>query len=412
MKLDSATKKLYQERETRYANTVYIKPVDRVPTYLPLSYFPARYCNIKFSDAYYNFPKWREACLKTAVALSPDRIGYHASMSGRVMETMDTKTSVWPGHGVDENRPHQFVEGEYMKMEEYDKLLTDQSDFTLRLAARTQGLLAPLNKLPPLNALMNRVPYGTLADPEFATMLKTLCKISKEAVAWEKGIQGLFKDINNSGLPAKNSGIMAGAPFDMVSDFLRGMRGAMLDMYRCPDKLMQACQMFSEQTLSRIKASPKVTEFSPNFIALHRGADGFMSIKQFEKFYWPFLKAHIEALAERGYVPDIFFEGDYTQRLEFLQELPKGKVIARFDRTDMVKAGKLLGGRICISGGMPSSLLQTGTKTEVEKYAGKLIDACAKDGGYIMSPGSSLDEVKFSNLKALVDFTAKYGKYK
>ena len=28
--------------------------------------------------------------------------------------------------------------------------------------------------------------------------------------------------------------LMAGAPFDVVSDFLRGMRGAMLDMYRCP----------------------------------------------------------------------------------------------------------------------------------------------------------------------------------
>ena len=27
--------------------------------------------------------------------------------------------------------------------------------------------------------------------------------------------------------------MMAGAPFDSVSDFLRGMRGTMLDMYRC-----------------------------------------------------------------------------------------------------------------------------------------------------------------------------------
>ena len=410
--MDKATKLLHQERETRYANTVYIKPVDRVPTYLPLSYFPARYCHIKFSDAYYDFPKWKAACLKTAADLAPDRIGYHASMSGKVMETMDTKTSVWPGHGVDENRPHQFVEGEYMKMEEYDKLLTDQSDFTLHLAARTQGLLAPLNKLPPLNALMNRVPYGTLADPEFAAMLKTLTKISKEAVAWEKGIQGLFKDLNSLGFPAKNSGIGAGAPFDMVSDFLRGMRGAMLDMYRCPDKLIQTCQMFSSQTLSRIKAAPQATDFSPNFIALHRGADGFMSIKQFEKFYWPFLKANIVALVEKGYVPDIFFEGDYTQRLEFLLELPHGRVIARFDRTDMAKAAKMLGGKICISGGMPSSLLQTGTKDEVKKYAAKLIDTCAKDGGYIMSPGSALDEVKFENLKTLVDFTAEYGKYR
>jgi hypothetical protein len=345
--------------------------------------------------------------------LAPDRIGYFPTQSGHVMEEMDVKTTVWPGHGVDENRPHQFVEGEYMKVEEYDQFLNDQSDFNVRfLAPRYHGLLAPLAKLPPLEGMMNMVPYDTLADPEFAAMLRKLMKISKEAVAWQKEVGGMFNSLNELGFPGKNARVGGGVPFDMISDFLRGMRGAMLDMYRCPDKLMQACEKMLQQTLKRIALAPKVTESSPSFIALHRGADGFMSIKQFEKFYWPHLKKLVEALVAQGYTPDIFFEGDYTQRLEFLQQLPRGKVIARFDRTDMAKAGKMLGGKICVSGGMPSSLLQTGTKAEVKKYAAKLIDTCGKDGGYIMSPGSALDEVNPENLKTLVDFTAVYGKYK
>ena len=33
------------------------------------------------------------------------------------------------------------------------------------------------------------------------------------------------------------------------------------------------------------------------------------------------------------------------------------------------------------------------------------------DGGYIMAPGSSVDEVKPENMKAMVDFTREYGKY-
>ncbi|HSW57039.1 MAG TPA: uroporphyrinogen decarboxylase family protein [Dehalococcoidales bacterium] len=411
--MDKATRKIYQERDTRYVNTVFLKPADRVPTSLPLSYLPARYCGIKFSDSFYDFPRWKEAFLKTAIFLSPDRVGYFPNQSGHVMEGMGVKTTVWPGHGVDENRPHQFVEGEYMQAAEYDQFLADQSDFNVRfLAPRFNGLLAPLSKLPPLDSMMNMVPYATLSDPEFASMLRKLLKISKEAVKWQKNVQDLFDSLNEAGFPGKSSLIGGGVPFDMISDFLRGMRGAMLDMYRCPDKLMAACEKMSKQTLKRIAGAPKATDYSQAFIALHRGADGFMSIKQFEKFYWPHLKKLVEALVDGGHTPDIFFEGDYTQRLEFLLELPRGKVIARFDRTDMAKAGKILGGKICISGGMPSTLLQTGTRAEVEKYAMKLIDNCARDGGYIMSPGSSLDEVNPQNLKALVDFTAVYGKYK
>ena len=52
------------------------------------------------------------------------------------------------------------------------------------------------------------------------------------------------------------------------------MRGAMLDMYRRPDKLMAAIEKMSQQTLKRIAMGPKVTDFTTAFIALHRGADG------------------------------------------------------------------------------------------------------------------------------------------
>jgi uroporphyrinogen-III decarboxylase len=197
----------------------------------------------------------------------------------------------------------------------------------------------------------------------------------------------------------------------MISDFMRGMRGAMLDMYRCPDKLLAAIEKISEQTLKRIAAAPKATEFTTTFIALHRGADGFMSIKQFEKFYWPYLKKLVDALVEAGYTPEVFFEGDYTQRLEYLREFPKGKVIARFDRSDMAKVKQVLGGHICISGNVPASLLQTSDVEGVKKYCRWLIDVVGKDGGFIMGPGSVVDEVKPENLKAMIDFTREYGRY-
>jgi uroporphyrinogen-III decarboxylase len=328
------------------------------------------------------------------------------------MEILDSKANVWPGHGIDENRPHQFVEGEYMKPEEYDMMLNDQADFNIRfLSPRSYGLLAPLAKLPPFEGGMTMIPFNLIAEPEFVNMLEKVVEASKEALVWQKHVQELFDQLNELGFPGRSSALGGGVPFDMISDFLRGMRGAMLDMYRCPDKLLALCDKFSAQTLKRIAAAPKPEGYSQAFIALHRGADGFMSIQQFEKFYWPYLKKLVEALVKAGHYPDIFFEGDYTQRLEYLQELPKGKIIARFDRSDMSKVAKAVGGRFCISGGMPSTLLQTGTKKEVENYCKWLIDTCARDGGFIMAPGSALDEVNPENLKTLVDVTASYGKY-
>jgi len=405
-------RQLYQERDRRYVNTVRLQKADRVPTSFALSNFPARLTGIPISTAFYDFPKWKEAFLKAALYVHPDRCSFFPNQSGIVLEIMQSKTAVWPHHGVDANRPYQFVEGEYMLPQEYDHFLRDQSDFNIRvLFPRHFGLMEPLGKLPPLTTLPNNINYPAIADEEFVNMLEKLVRASREAVEWQKKGQELFDELNALGFPGKLPFSVGGVPFDQISDFLRGMKGAMLDMYRCPDKLMAACENIMGQVLQRIEDSPRPQEYAQTFIALHRGADGFMSLKQFEKFYWPFLKKMVESLVAIGQTPDIFFEGDYTQRLDYLQEFPRGKVLARFDRSDMAQVAKKLGGKICIAGGMPSSLLQTGTVEEVKKYAAWLIDTCAKDGGYVMASGSSLDEVNPENLQALSDFTAEYGRY-
>lgn len=410
--MDKATEQLYHEREKRYIDAVQLRTPDRVPTSVHLSYFPARFAGITYRDSYYNFPKWKEAYLKTALWLQPDRCEYFPAQSGRVLEALDSKMTVWPGHGIGENCSHQFVENEYMKAEEYGQFLNDQSDFNIRcLLPRSYGFLEPLSKLPPLESMQMTLPFHVLATPEFAKMMEKLAGIAREAVEWQKQIMEMYASLNELGFPGRTGMVGGGVPYDMISDFLRGMRGAMLDMYRCPDLLLAAIEKISQQTLNRIASGPKATEFTAAFIALHRGADGFMSLKQFEKFYWPYLMKLVNALVAAGYTPEIFFEGDYTQRLEYLRELPKGKVIARFDRSDMARVKEVLAGHVCISGNVPASLLQTSDVEGVKKYVKWLIDVVGKDGGLIVGPGSVVDEVKPENLKAMVDFTREYGKY-
>lgn len=411
--MDKAAEQAFQEREQRIKDAVQLKTPDRVPISIGLNYFPAKFTGTTTWAAYYDFPDWKQAYIKAAKYYEPDRLLVVMNQSGNVLEALDSKQLKWPGHGVSRYHTHQFVEGEYMSADEYDLLLNDTSDFLVRCyLPRVYGIFAPVGKLPPLNALINMLPFNNLADPEFVAMLENLLRIAKEAVRWQTETASLARELTEMGFFCRNAPILASAPFDIVSDFLRGMRGTMLDMYRRQEKLLQACEMMCRIQLERIAHLPQATELTPAFIPLHRGAHGFMSLKQFEIFYWPYLLKVINALVEKGYTPDLFFEGDYNSRLEYLAQMPKGKVIARFDQIDMARAKEILGGKICIAGNMPVSLLQVGTIDDVKKKCRELIDTVGKDGGYILSPASALDEVNPENLKAMIEFTKEYGKYR
>ena len=149
------------------------------------------------------------------------------------------------------------------------------------------------------------------------------------------------------------------------------------------------------------------------FMPLHKGADGFLSDEQFRKFYWPSLKAVFEGLIAQGCVPLPFVEGGFNSRLDLIsKDLPKGNMIWLFDLTDMSRAKKLLGDKVCIAGNMPIALLNIGTPEQIKDHGKKLIDTCGKGGGYIMMNGAVIDEAKPENLKAMIDVTKEYGVYK
>ncbi|NVM23838.1 MAG: hypothetical protein HWN68_18920, partial [Desulfobacterales bacterium] len=128
-------------------------------------------------------------------------------------------------------------------------------------------------------------------------------------------------------------------------------------------------------------------------------------------FYWPTLKKLVFTLVDSGLTPLIFFEGDYTSRLEYLLELPKGKILGHFDTSDISRVKDVLSNHMCIMGNVPPSLLQVGSSQDVKDYCKRLIDVVGKGGGFIMASRSSIDVVKPENLKAMIDFTKEYGIY-
>ena len=434
-KHSKSVEELRQERDKRITDAMQLKVPDRVPVTINAGAFACKYAGLPLSAMYYDPVAYSEACLKVLLDFGPDQGGAAAGTnSGDMLTLLGTQHQRWPGGTLPDDVPYQFVEGEYMKQDEYDIFLNDPTDFVLRYyLPRLYGTLAPLTKLPPLHNQIGGSGFpsmlGFFLRPEFKELAEKVSEAARKQQEWARLSSQFSARAERLGFPSQQSRTQAagvvgaapgggmtpgGAPFDAVSDFLRGMRGAMLDMYQCPDKLLAVCDKILEW---RIERSTPARPAKPGDIVrgggapLHRGSDGFMSIKQFEKFYWPGLKKAVMTAVELGYTTSSFCEGVWDQRLHYWLEIPDGKACLRFERTDMALAKKVLGGNQCIQGGVPSSLLEVGSPSEVEEYCKKLIKMCGKDGGFILGSTSSIDQAKPENIKAMIDAAKKYGRY-
>jgi hypothetical protein len=409
--MSKTPEQLYEERVKRVEDAIQLKIPDRVPVIFSVGYFPAKYTGITCADAFYNPGKWKEAAKKTVIDFEPDTCLATGPDSGGALEALDFKQMVWPGHGTSLHHTHQFVEGEYMKADEYEAFLEDPTGFIIRnYLPRTCGNLESFQRLPHLSILLFS-PTALLGMPGFKKAIESLSKARQEVLKRNAEIGSLGEELKQLGFPTFSQAATF-TPFDVVSDRLRGMRGSMLDMFRQPERLIKACEKLLPILLGMAVATAKVSGNPRVFIPLHRGAEGFMSLKQFETFYWPTLKGLLLGLIDAGLTPCPFFEGDYTSRLKYLLELPRGKALGYFDTSDIIRVKEILGNHLCIMGNVPCSLLQTGSPQNVKDYCKKLIDVVGKGGGFIMAPRSAIDEVKPENLKAMIDFTREYGVYR
>jgi uroporphyrinogen-III decarboxylase len=185
----------------------------------------------------------------------------------------------------------------------------------------------------------------------------------------------------------------------------------MIDLFRCPDKIKEACERLTPIMVKSGIAAARTGGSPFIFIPLHKGADGFMSEEQFLTLYWPTLRQLLIGLIDQGLVPIPFGEGSYNTRLEIISDLPKGKTVWIFDRTDMGQAKETIGKVACLQGNVPLSLMCAGTPDEVRDYCKNVIEVAGKGGGYILSTGAGLQGAKPENLKALIDAGREFGVY-
>lgn len=407
--------RLLKERTQRFENACELRQPDRVPIVLSLGYLLADMYGVTHQELHENEALEQELLEKATAYFQPDAVA-SISANPAVSIAVGDRTTRFPGYGLDANGSFQFIEREYMKVEDYDDFLEDPSDWGIRKYwPRIFSELAGLNQIPPLGIVTQGVySLSNLSMLTTATVVQSLRALANAIEAQvsdderKARVYGRLAELGLAPYPMK--GCLVLAPFDYMADSLRGMRGIMLDMHRYPEKLLKAEEKVLHFQLEFAIGWNKLKNENSAFIPLHRGSDGFMSISHFERFYWPQLKVLILGLVEAGIRPVVYYEGVWDQRLTYLSQLPAGKTIGFYQSSDISKVKKEVGDKMCIVGGMPNSMLRGGTVEQIREYTRRLCQEIGAGGGFIMS--SSIGELEGSDpklVKTWVDATKEFG---
>jgi hypothetical protein len=408
----------FNTRVQRMIDVYNVREPDRVPVSVMAGNLPLTMNGLEGRDAFYNPGKAMAAAMKfnDQYADKLESFSLPFGSSGQALEALDYKLYHWPGHGLpNSSGGWQFREGEYMMADEYDDLIRDPTDFWLRkYLPRVMGSFEPFRMFQPFtniienNGLMVLSPFGT---PQIKNMFNSFIKAG-EALNQSFAAAAPYMGIGASRGFTSMFGEYCLAPFDVIGDTLRGTTNIMKDMFRRPQKLLEALDVVTEIMIHNVLSTPNIDQTFLVGYPLHKGADGWMSQAQFEKFYWPSLKKCMDAFIKEGLIQSLFAEGSFNTRLDYVNQFPKGTVVWYFDQSDMARAKKVLGKNCCIQGNVPSSLVVTSDPKTVKEHCKKLIETCAPGGGYILATGAHPENPKLENVMAIVEAANEYGYYR
>ena len=404
-------------RRARVFDAFQLRKPDRVPLFLPFLNILSQLEGTTNLELYNDAEKHIKAVERAALRFEPD-LYEGMFLTPEISRALGDRMTKWPGYGLEPAGSYQYHESDYMKPEDYDAFIADPGDWAMRrYLPRVFGELEGLGMLPPLGmfalgtfCMMQSA--AVFAMPPVLKALEALTNAGRAQLKWLQETMALIKHMEAIGFPP--SPLFAGpnvvAPFDFMADTLRGMRGVFSDMRRCPEKLLAAEEKVIPIMLEHAFIATKVRHLPFAFIPLHRGSDGFISVPNFEKFYWPQLKRTILALIDAGVTPFILWEGCWDQRLEYLAELPKGKIIGGFQDTNLIKAKEVIGDVMCIIGGMPNGMLTGDNATLIREHTHKMCETVGKGGGFIMSTAvGDLEGANPEMIEVWAEATRKYG---
>jgi hypothetical protein len=404
----------FNERVQRVEDAVALKEAARIPLAPFFASVVQRLYGSSYRDIYYDYKRAGDAYLRFYSDYPQCDVHYFAGFtSGRSNELAGSTMIDWPGRPgtrVSVYSSHQVIEHEYLLPEEYPELLNDYTGFMLRkyIPRAFPGIAGLKNFAFTPTIVLSTSLLSPLYTPDTLEAYRTLAEIAENDTKAAAASAEYTQKLTEMGFPPMMTGV-AEAPYDILGDYFRGTVGIMMDLLEREDEIEAACDMIAEQQIAALQyfrfADLPVRRV---FFPLHKGMDGFMNPRQYEKLYWKPLKKIMMALIEMGVTPILYSEGRYNSRLEQLTDVPKGKVLVHFEDVDMKEAKRVLGGVACISGNLPGAMLEYGNKQQVADYCKYLIDTCAPGGGYIFELNCCLENAKRENLDMMFETLETY----
>jgi uroporphyrinogen-III decarboxylase len=405
----------YDARWRRIIDLVELRTPDRMPIILFATFWLSKYGSISCKELMYNYAKTKEIAEQAILEFDPDAYAPLVSMtaSGRSLEALGYKQLQWPGHGVGEDQPFQYLDKEYMKADEFDDFLFDPTGYYLRTyLPRIASAFEGCEELPSFPGLHYfRLVNGMRAfgNPRVQRALQNLAKAGDEAAQFHQHHVEFTNRLSGLGYPLIN-GSTSVSPYDLIADYFRGARGMMTDLYRNKEKLLamldKATVFLSRMTIAAARESGNPIVMIP----IHWAPDAFMSDKQFREFWWPPFKRMLTELIAAKLIPMPLWEADCTKRLEIIGDIPPGKCIYWFERTDLVDAHEVLGDVVALRGNLSPSLMTTGNPSEVDAAVKRLVDLVWHKGGKLMldTAFGVPDETPIENVRAMFSAGRKY----
>ncbi len=203
---------------------------------------------------------------------------------------------------------------------------------------------------------------------------------------------------------------MVNVPIERIYKYYRGIRGTSLDLRRHKDEIKECCDIIQEkEMIPRLKrglekeSGPYITDTLTGLLA-----HATMSEKQWEQFYWPYLKEYLDMIVESGKSITFMLENSIGRFAEYFQDYPKGHLLFLCEQDDLRELRQKLP-NVCLGGGVPTALLGNGTPEECVDYVKRLIDDMGD--GFILCQDKMIsfrNDCKRENLEAVCDYVQNF----
>ena len=407
--------KLFQ-RIRLLEDTLNYRRTDLIPAAPMIQYLPIYlYGGVTVQDVMMDYGKAEECYIRYHMEYQPDfGWGPQAIYPGAALDLLDCRYIRWPGRHLEPNAPFQVLDREdgYMGPEEYLEYAEDPTGFIMRkILPRHYGALKGLEMVDFSNSIWQGGLYGMIPCglPPVKAAFNALSAAGEKMLGMAQAGGKLCGILAGMGWPNLcDQGLVA--PFDVFNDTLRGFMNTTMDMIEYPDELLAALETCTKIQVRSIKNQFKTQPFMKNVIFfLHNGFDSFMSREQFRTFYWPGLKACVEAVIECGGIPNLYIEDKYDSKMDIIvNDLPANKCILTLINCNVEKWKEACQGRITLSGGVDGTLLSYGTPDQVVRSVKNTLDLWSPGGGYLLNCDVALDKAKPENLHAMFDTVRNY----